>query len=99
MKERTKISNQDRKLERYKRENDTLKNKLFVLEIENKKLSDECSALYDYFFEVQKLEDIYNEEIAKLRELKKRYAKEVNSYIALKKDYKKAMKKFLDSLE
>lgn len=99
MKNKIKTSSQDRKLERYRSENETFKNKLFVLEIENKKLSDECSMLYDYFLEVQKLEDMYNEEIAKIRELKKKYTKEVNSYIALKKDYKKAMEKFLNSLE
>lgn len=98
MKDKRKISSYEKKLERYKNENETLKGQVYILETENKKLSNECTMLYDYFSEMQRLEDIYNEEITKLRELKKKYAKEVSSYIALKKDYKKAMDKFLNSL-
>lgn len=88
----------EKKMERFKSENENLRSKVYFLELENKRLSSECESLYKYIEDVKNLEIYYNSEIKKIKEAIKKYKKETESYIAIKKDYQRAMDKFLDSL-
>ena len=57
--------------EKLRNDNDTLKNRIYFLESENKKLHAEIEMLYEYYAEIVELESIYTKELEKIKQVKK----------------------------